>query len=79
MRSKRKATSDDCYVMFDVVYEDGTRSSHRRVPISELSQAEIDAKAKTFIMAQDRKIAEVSGRDRGAIRTITRSSVKSAT
>ena len=79
MKSKRKSQADDSYVMFDVVYEDGTRSSHRRVPVSDLSRAEMDAHAKTVIMTQDRKIAEVSGRDRGAIRTIMRSSVKSAT
>lgn len=76
MKSKKKIDGEDGYVMFDVVYEDGTRSSHRRVAASELSQFEGDANAKTIIMAQDRKIAEVSGRERGAIRTIVRSQAK---
>jgi hypothetical protein len=75
--AKKKAKVDDSFVLFDVVYEDGSRSSRRRVPAAALDPyaADADADAMTLIMAQDRKIAEVSGRDRGAIQSITRSPV----
>lgn len=72
---KRKPPGQAGFVLFDVIYEDGTKSSRRRVPASAVSTYEGDAPAKTLIMAQDRKIAEVSGLDRGPIRTIMRSPV----
>ena len=72
--AKKKSRTDEGVVLFDVVYEDGTRSSRRRVPAAELSELD-DALVKTLIMAQDRKIADMSGRDRGLIRSITRSPV----
>lgn len=71
--AKKKPRVDDSFILFDVVYEDGTRSSRRRIAAADLSQFEADAGAKTMIMAQDRKIAEMSGNDRGPIRSITRS------
>lgn len=71
--AKKKFRLDDSFVLFDVVYEDGTRSSRRRIATSDLSQFDLDADAKTMIMAQDRNIAEKSGHDRGPIRSITRS------
>ena len=71
--AKKKFRVDDSVVLFDVVYEDGTRSSRRRVASAELSEREEDGHARTLIMAQDRAIAEMSGRDRGPIKSITRS------
>jgi hypothetical protein len=71
--AKMKSRLDDSFVLFDVVYEDGTRSSRRRIALADLSQLDRDADAKTVIMTQDRKIAEKSGHDRGPIRSITRS------
>lgn len=71
--AKKKPRVDDSFILFDVVYEDGTRSSRRRVAAADLSQFEPDADALTMIMTQDRKIAEMSGNDRGPIRSITRS------
>lgn len=73
---KKKPRVDDSFILYDVVYEDGSRSSRRRVPVAELDPyADAEAEALTQIMAQDRKIAEMSGRERGAIRAITRSAV----
>jgi hypothetical protein len=72
--AKMKSRLDDSFVLFDVVYEDGTRSSRRRIAAADLSQLDRDADAKTMIMTQDRKIAKMSGNDRGPIRSITRSS-----
>ena len=71
--SKKKPRVDDSFIMFDVVYEDGARSSRRRVATVDLSEHDGDDHAKTVIMTQDRKIAEKSGHDRGPIKSITRS------
>jgi hypothetical protein len=60
------------FILFDVLYEDGTRASNRKVPGSELGQVEGDLHAKTYIEAQDREIAEISGKPRTAIRPLTR-------
>ena len=67
---KKKPRVEEGFVMFDVVYQDGTRSSRRRVPAFELSDD--DARARTIIMDQDRAIAQKSGNDRGPIASITR-------
>lgn len=74
---KKKPKVDDSFILFDVVYEDGSRSSRRRVPVAEMDPYARDADADiiSLIMAQDRKIAEMSGRARGAIRSIARSAV----
>lgn len=72
--ARKKPRIEEGAILFDVVYEDGTRSSRRRVPAAELVAFD-DAHAKTLIMAQDRKIADMSGRDRGPIRSIARSRV----
>ena len=72
--AKKKQKLDDSTVLFDVVYEDGTKSSRRRVAAADLDPHENDdASAKTIIMTQDRKIAEMSGNPRGAIKSISRS------
>lgn len=72
-KSARKKTADGDYVLFDIVYEDGSRSSNRKVPRSEVEGLDGDAPARWLIEAQDRKIAELSGRPRGPIKTIVRS------
>jgi hypothetical protein len=72
--AKKKTKVDDTTVLFDVVYEDGTKSSRRRVASAELDPHENDdASAKTIIMAQDQKIAAMSGNPRGPIKSIARS------
>lgn len=70
---KMKKKIIDEFVMFDVVYQDGTKSSRRKVAAIELAEDGDDARARTIIMDQDRKIAQMSGNDRGAIATLTRS------
>jgi hypothetical protein len=70
MPPKRKILSS--FVAFDVTYVDGTRSSNRRVPYTELGGLDGDEPAKTFIEAQDRDISTASGRPRAAIKTISR-------
>jgi hypothetical protein len=61
------------FVMFDVIYQDGSRSSHRKVPAPEPYETDFEARAKATIEAQDREIAEKSGRPRGPIKSIVRS------
>jgi len=69
----RKRPSDSEFVLFDVFYQDGSRTSNRKVPSADLGGLDGDTPAKSIIEAQDRKIAEMSGRPRGAIKTIARS------
>jgi hypothetical protein len=73
MPRREKVTNVGSYVFFDVLYEDGARSSNRKIPSSELGGIDGDAVAKPYIEAQDRKIAEVSGRPPGAIKSVIRS------
>ena len=60
------------FILFDVLYEDGTRTSNRRVPGSELGEVDGDLLAKTYIEAQDRQISEISGKPRTPIKSLTR-------
>ena len=64
------------FVLFDVVYEDGTQRSNRKVPASELGGLEGDEPAKAIIAAQDREIAEKSGLPRGPIKSVRRAGTK---
>jgi hypothetical protein len=61
------------FIAFDVLYEDGTRSSNRRVPNSVLGGLDGDLPATAAIEAQDREISLASGRQRPAIKSIERS------
>jgi hypothetical protein len=60
------------FVLFDVLYKDGTRTSNRKVPGSELVDIDADRLAMTYIEAQDRQISEISGKPRGPIKSLTR-------
>ena len=71
--AKKKQQVANGFVLFDVVYEDGTQTSNRKVPAADLSALDGDAPARTFIEMQDRKIGEVSGMPRGRIKSIVRS------
>ena len=60
------------FIRFDVLYEDGSRTSNRKVPGSELGGIDGDLPAKTYIEAQDRQIAEISRKPRSPIKSLTR-------
>jgi hypothetical protein len=60
-------------VLFDVLYQDGTRSSNRKVPAAALGGLDGDAPARALIEAQDRAIALRSGTPRAPIRSLARS------
>jgi hypothetical protein len=49
------------FVLFDVLYEDGTMRSNRRVPAAALGGLDGDEPARAIIEAQDREIADRSG------------------
>jgi hypothetical protein len=72
----RKPTTRTEYVLFDVVYEDGSQRSNRKVPADLLGGLDKDEPARGFIMEQDRDIAEKSGRPPLAIKSIQRSGGK---
>ncbi len=73
MARRTKKANESGFVLFDVLYEDGTRTSNRKVPSAELGGLDGDAPARAIIEAQDRKIAEMSGRPRGPIKSLVRS------
>ncbi|MCQ8242057.1 hypothetical protein [Rhizosaccharibacter radicis] len=67
-----KSRQASSFVMFDVIYEDGSRSSNRRVPTSALGGLDGDDAARPILEAQDAEIAQASGRPRHAIRSLSR-------
>lgn len=71
MARKKQNVSDE-FVLFNVLYEDGTRSSNRKVPSAELGGLDGDAPALEILEAQDRKIGEMSGNPRPKIQSISR-------
>ncbi len=64
------------FVNFDVDYEDGTRSSNRKVPTEILGGLDGDGPAEAAIEDQDRRIAEASGKPQRKIVTVRRSGAK---
>jgi hypothetical protein len=74
MAKKRERIVDN-FVYFDVTYEDGSKSSRRKVNAAGLSRDEEEAFALTEIMNQDRRISEVSGKNRGPVKLLSRSAM----
>jgi len=69
-----KRRSDTNFVLFDVIYDDGSRSSNRKVSSSIVNDLGGEkAAVRAAIEAQDREIAAASGRPRGAIKSLVRS------
>ena len=60
------------FILFDVLYEDGSRTSNRKVPGLKLGGVDGDLPARTYIEALDRQIAEISGKPRSPIKSLTR-------
>ena len=71
--AKKAKKIEDNFVMFDVIYEDGTKSSRRKINVAGLDKDEFEAHARTEIMTHDRRIAEMSGKPRGNIKELVRS------
>ena len=64
------------FAFFDVVYEDGSQRSNRRVPAELLGGLEKDAPALGFLIEQDREIAEKGGRPPLEIKEVSRVGAK---
>ena len=71
--ARKKERVDTSVVFFDVFYEDGSRASNRKVPGAVLGGLDGDDPARTFIMDQDRKIADLSGKAPRPIERLVRS------
>ena len=76
MARKKSKTPTSDFVLFDILYENGTRSSNRRVPSSAVGGLDGDEPARQVIEAQDRAIADKSGRPPLLIAKISRSQMK---
>jgi hypothetical protein len=74
----RKPASRAEFTLFDVVYEDGSQRSNRRVPSEVLGGLDGDAPARAIIEEQDRLIAEKSGAPALAVKSIHRTGSKKA-
>ena len=72
----RKPGLNSEFVMFDVVYEDGSQRSNRKVPRTLTGGLDGDKPAHEFLIEQDRDIAEKSGRPVLKIKSITRAGAK---
>jgi len=74
----RKPATRVEFTLFDVVYEDGSQRSNRRVPSDLLGGPDGDAPALAVIEEQDRLIAEKSGIPATSVKSIGRSGSKKA-
>ena len=75
MARKRKSTKPATFVMYNVIYEDGTLSSNRRVPgdvLQDLLGSDDVELAQNFIQEQDETIAQRSGYAKSKIKTVVR-------
>ena len=74
----RKPAARAEFTLFDVIYEDGSQRSNRRVPSQVLGGLDGDAPARTIIEEQDRLIAEKSGVSAIPVKSIHRSGSRKA-
>ncbi|MDQ8700718.1 hypothetical protein [Hyphomicrobium sp. LHD-15] len=70
--ARKKPNPKAEFVLFNVLYEDGSQTSNRKVPSELLGGLDGDGPALEAIEAQDREIAERSGRSRGPIKSVER-------
>ncbi len=75
MARKKPAAKRAAFMAFNVTYEDGMITSHRRVSNEFLDQsfgASLQDLARTAIEEQDNEIAQRSGQRRARIKSIVR-------
>jgi len=63
---------DRGFVLFDVVFEDGSRASNRRVPMEILGGLDGDQPARDLIEQQEAEIAQKAGRPPRVIQSLAR-------
>jgi hypothetical protein len=64
------------FAFFNVVYEDDSQRSNRRVPSEMLGGLDDEDAAREYILAQDSEIAEKSGKAPLKIKSISRVGAK---
>lgn len=74
MINKKKNRAAESFVLFDIVYQDGTKSSRRKIPATHVGGLDGDEAVAALIEEQDRKIAEMSGVRRSPVKSFVRSS-----
>ena len=74
--ARKKPTPKAEFVLFNVLYEDGTMTSNRRVPGEILGGLDGDEPALAIIAAQDKEIEQRSGRSRPPRKSFERASAK---
>jgi hypothetical protein len=72
----RKPATRAEFTFFDVIYEDDSQRSNRRVPSDILGGLDGDGPAQSFIEQQDKEIAEKSGNAPLGVKIIWRSGTK---
>lgn len=72
--SRTKPTGKSATFRYDVIYEDGSRASNRKVSADDLTDGDRDDAARAYFEAQDREIGRMSGIPRAAIKSVVRSS-----
>lgn len=68
----KQLPQDRGFVLFDVVFEDGSRASNRRVPMEILGGLDGDQPARELIEQQEAEIAQKAGRPPRTIKSLTR-------
>lgn len=72
MKPKNKVVND--VLLFDILYEDDSRSSNRKVPQSALDgHGKEEDQVRHFIEAQDRELGALSGNPRARVKSVSRS------
>lgn len=69
-RGKPKAKLE--FVLYNILYEDGSQSSNRKVPADLVDGLDGEAPVLAFFEAAEREIEERSGKPRSPIKTIER-------
>jgi hypothetical protein len=63
------------FVLFDIVFTDGSRASNRRVPVEILGGLDGDEPARQLIAEQEEEIAQKAGRPAREIQNLSRSPI----
>ena len=71
--ARKKKPADGTFILYDVFYQDGSRTSNRKIASAELDPFDSEGSVRAVIEQQDRKIAAMSGMNRGPIKSIVRS------
>ena len=69
---RRSRRTKEEFQVFNVIYQDGSLSSNRRIATSKIDVFDADASIKAIIEAQDREIAERSARTRPSVKSVER-------